>query len=56
MMERTIQHMASGVDQLTGRTLYRPGDMIVLVCPRGCEPITIGVKANDRNDEEVPQS
>lgn len=51
MMERTIQHWASEIDVLTGRSLYVPGDEIVLICPRGCEPITIKVVANPPNEE-----
>ena len=51
MFERTIVHRPTGqVNFATGERDYQYGDLMVLVCPHGCEDIEIVVGDNREDD------
>ena len=55
MLERRIEHFPTGVDPRSKDDLYRvyrPGDVMALICPLGCEPIIIAINSKTVEEEE----
>lgn len=51
-IERTIEHRATGERHVvTGASQYQYGDLMIFVCPRGCEDIEAVI--GDNREEDV---